>query len=225
MIKLKKENKENKVKKNSQLLTIIGCSIIFIGVSICVWKVATNHYLNKQDKEKIEEFFELEKEQLIRDVEVNIEEKEEEIVEEEVVNKPSTYLGVLEIPKIKVKNGYYNIGDSNNNVNKNIQLIEKSDTPDTPYGVLILAGHSGDSRVGYFKNLYKLENKDKAYIYYSGKKYIYELVNSYEVEKNGQVSIRRDSDITSLALITCNQKDKTKQVVYIFKLVGEEKYE
>lgn len=128
------------------------------------------------------------------------------------------YIAVLEIPKIKLKKGLYNIDSKLNNVDKNIEILHESDMPDIPNGNLILASHSGNSSISYFKNLTKLEINDKIIIYYNNEKYIYKLVNIYEVDKKGSMEIIRNNNKRVLTLITCNKKDKTKQSVFILEL-------
>ena len=64
--------------------------------------------------------------------------------------------------------------------------------PNIENGNLILASHSGTSNISYFKNLYKMQEGNKIYIYYSGIKYVYVLNNIYDVNKTGEVEIKRD---------------------------------
>lgn len=130
------------------------------------------------------------------------------------------HIGVLEIPSINLKRGFYDLSFKQNNVNKNIQVIETSTMPDVSFGNLILAAHSGNSKISYFKNLYKLKIHDIAYIYYNERKYTYQLINIYNEDKDGSISIRRPSNQTNLTLITCDKKNKTLQNIYIFKMVN-----
>lgn len=127
------------------------------------------------------------------------------------------YVGILEIKKIKLKRGFYSIDSNNNNVDKNIMVISSSDMPDVKLGNLILASHSGNSNISYFKNLDKLEIGDIASIYYLKNKYDYKLVNYYEVVKTGVVQIIKNNDVNCLTLITC-KKNMNKQLVFIFEL-------
>lgn len=131
------------------------------------------------------------------------------------------YIGILEIPIINLKRGFYDFDSKNNHVDKNIQMIETSLMPDIEYGNLILASHSGNSNISYFKNLYKLQMNDIAYIYYKDKKYTYQLINMYNEKKDGTIAIRRKSNQTNLTLITCDKKNNTLQNVYIFKMISD----
>ena len=132
------------------------------------------------------------------------------------------YLGILEIKKIKLRKGFYKLNSNLNNVDKNIMIVSSSNMPDVNKGNLILASHSGNSSVSYFRYLYKLDMEDIASIYYLGKKYDYKLINYYDVDKNGSVQIIKNNDINTLTLITC-KKNTDKQTVFIFELNKEGK--
>lgn len=132
------------------------------------------------------------------------------------------YLGILEIKKIKLRKGFYKFNSNLNDVDKNIMIVSSSDMPNVNKGNLILASHSGNSSVSYFKYLDKLDMEDIASIYYLGKKYDYKLINYYDVNKNGSVQIIKNNDINTLTLITC-KKNTDKQTVFIFELIKEGK--
>lgn len=134
------------------------------------------------------------------------------------------YVGILEIPKINLKQGFLDINSKYNNVDYNITVIQTSTYPDIDGGNFILASHSGNAYISYFKNLYKLEIGDEAYIYYKSIKYTYHIVNIYNVEKTGKVAIYRDSNATVLTLITCTKNSETEQTVYILELTNKEEY-
>lgn len=132
------------------------------------------------------------------------------------------YLGILEIKKIKLRKGFYKFNSNLNDVDKNIMIVSSSNMPDVNKGNLILASHSGNSSVSYFRYLDKLDMEDIASIYYLGKKYDYKLINYYDVDKNGSVQIIKNNDINTLTLITC-KKNTDKQTVFIFELNKEGK--
>ena len=92
--------------------------------------------------------------------------------------------------------------------------------PDVNGGNLMLMAHSGDAYISFFRYLYKLNVGDTAYVTYGGRKYQYNIVNIYNVDKTGTVTIERNFDVTTLTLITCTYNDDTKQTVYIAELVG-----
>ena len=134
----------------------------------------------------------------------------------------NNYVGYLEIPKINLKQGLVDLNNPNNNVNKNIQTIYPSDWPDVENGNLILAAHSGTSSISYFKHLYQLSTNDTVSVYYKGTKYTYKIVNIYNVPKNGQVAIYRNTHTTCITLITCTKNSDTLQTVYIGNLESKE---
>ncbi len=132
------------------------------------------------------------------------------------------YIAYLEIPKINLKQGLLNLNDSNNNVDKNIQTIYPSAWPDKENSNLILASHSGNSRISYFKNLYKLTVNDNVYIYYKNIKYTYKITNTYNTPKNGEIPIYRNTNKTTITLITCTKNNDELQTVYIGYLENKE---
>ena len=89
------------------------------------------------------------------------------------------YIGILEIPKIKLQKGFYDINNKKNNVNKNIQVLKNSTMPSENNSVLAIASHSGNGKKAFFKNLYKLEINDQINIYYQNK--IYYTVNASNI--------------------------------------------
>ena len=128
------------------------------------------------------------------------------------------YIGSIEIPKINLNKGFTDINSPYNTVNKNIQVVNHSTYPDVSGGNLILAAHSGNSYLAYFRNLYLLNIGDKAYINYNSHKYTYKIVNIYTQEKTGKIAIYRDASKTTLTLVTCTKNDKFHQTIYILEL-------
>lgn len=132
----------------------------------------------------------------------------------------SKYLGVLEIPKIGLKRGFYNVDSKYNNIRYNVSMVKGSDLPDVDKGNLILIAHSGNAYYSYFAFLYRLGIGDMVYVTYGGQKYTYQIVNIYDVVKNGVVVVHRDASKTSLTMITCTRGSDFSQTVYISELVG-----
>ena len=208
------------IKKNASKMKcqykIFGISFIIIGILLIgVYQYRISRE-NKLDDEAVDIYFE-KQEEALEDI------TNEEIIEEKEESKESSeplyeYIGVLEIPSINFKRGFLDMNDKNNTVSKNIQVLKDSDYPDVVNGNLIIAGHSGSGRIAFFKNLYKLSSGDESYIYYKNKKYIYKMIESYEVQKTGIVPIKNYSNKTILTLITCSQ-DEEKQIVLINELV------
>lgn len=134
----------------------------------------------------------------------------------------SYYIGTLEIPRIGFKRGFVSKGHSLNNVNKNIAVMSASDYPDKERGNFIVAGHSGNSSVAFFKDLWQLEKNDLAYVTYKDKKYTYRITNIYLQPKVGTVGIYRNKNVKTLTLITCTKDDSEHQTIYIAELIKEQ---
>ncbi len=132
----------------------------------------------------------------------------------------SKYLGVLEIPKIGLKRGFYNIDSRYNDIRYNVAMVRGSVLPDVDKGNLILMAHSGNAYYSYFAYLYQLNVGDMVFVTYAGQKYIYQVVNIYDVPKNGVVVIHRNIERTSLTMVTCTRGNDFSQTVYIAELVG-----
>jgi len=181
---------------------IISFILIIIGISLIIYKLYIRYEKNKIEIMLLDNYF-----------------KNNTTKKELKINNEEKYELALEIPKINLKKGLYNINSKKNNVNSNIQIIEESDMPDIVDGNLILASHSGNGKTAYFKNLYKLELNDTTIVHYNNKKYIYGVINKYEIDKIGKANIIREANKNILTLITCNQKDKSKQLVIISELL------
>lgn len=127
------------------------------------------------------------------------------------------YLGIIEIPKINLKRYLYDIDSSQNDVDKNIEILKDSDMPNVRGGNLILAGHNGNSAAGHFKNLHKVTLGDKVVINYNNINYTYEISKIYDVLKTGSVAIKRNKNKNTITLITCLGSDKQLVVIGYLK--------
>ena len=132
----------------------------------------------------------------------------------------SKYFGVLEIPKIWLKRGFYNVGSKYNNIQYNVTMVNGSTMPGSGPGNLMLMAHSGDSYISYFAYLYRLDVGDDCYITYNGISYHYQIVRIYEVEKLGMMVLSYDPNKMTLALVTCTKDNDSLQTVYIAEYVG-----
>ena len=217
---LKRKTKNNNGRKGQ--LLIVGSFLIIIGIGILGGKLVNSYLDKKQEQDLINNFYEQQEEYVV-DVPVMEEELvKEEVVEQEEKKETTTptinYIAVIKIPKIGLEKGLASKGSYWNNVNRNIEILSESDMPDVENGNVILAGHSGNSGVSYFRKLNKLQNDDTVSIVYNGKEYKYKMVNSYEIEKNGYAHIVRNAEKSTLTLITCKH-NTNKQIVVICELV------
>ena len=151
--------------------------------------------------------------------------KEEVILEnnppllvEKVNNIKEDYLGVLTIPKINLQKGFYSFDSKENNVNKNLQLLKGSNLSFENGNIIFLAAHSGESYLGYFKNLKELEVNDEIKLFLRNKEYYYTINKIYEIEKNGKININKNINDNILVLTTCS-KNKNKQLIIEAKLI------
>ena len=198
--------------KKSNKLFIISVINLVIGITLFTYNSVYDYYLNMLDKNKVDNYINDSK------IKVNVVSIDNEnTIDNEDVNN---YLGVISIPKINLEQGFYGIDNPMNNVDKNIELISNSNMPDVENGTLILAAHSGNDRVSYFNKLYKLNIDDEIEIIYNKSKYLYKLIDIYEVEKTGSITLHNINNITSLVLVTCSNFNDNLQVVYISRLVN-----
>lgn len=207
-----------KTKRNN-IFIVVGTLLIFFATSYLIFNYYSNERLKQQDNDKVEEFFEVEEEE--------IEEVVEEVVEEPKEEKQQInydYIAVLEIPKINLKRGLVSTDSKYNNVNYNIKIVDGSLMPYVRNGNLILAGHNGSAYISFFKNLCKLDINDSVYVYFDGIKYEYKIADIYDVDKTGTVNISRDKNRTTITLITCKKYSKDKQTVFIGYLSNKEAY-
>ncbi len=215
----------NNIKKRSQYIQIgffllviafvIGTLDYWDTKKIHVWDTLNTKVFFEQNPEEAEELVELTSEQT------------PEVVDKTDNSEETTnnyYVGMLEIPKINLKQGFAAFGSPYNNIDKNVTILPTSVYPDVELGNFILAGHSGQGSLAFFNELYRLKNGDKAIVYYKNVKYTYEIVNIYEQEKTGVISVYRDYKKNTLTLVTCTNNKKDKQTVYIANLVSKESY-
>lgn len=224
---LKQKKFQNKIKLKKSQICLFGSLLVIGGIVALSYnhilllkqQVISDMLLSFSDDKNIEE--------VIDDM-PTIEEVSQTAVETPVVqeekkqNKPidySKYTGVLEIPKIGLKRGFYSVGNRYNDIKYNVTMINGSTTPDVSGGNLVLAAHSGDAYISYFAYLYKLNVGDQAFVTYGGNTYKYQIVNIYNVPKTGAVTIHRNLDRTTLTLITCTKNSDTEQTVYIAEMI------
>ena len=159
------------------------------------------------------------REYLVKRLKENIDDLKEDNqveVKEEIIDT-TNYVAVLKIPKINLEKGLVSKNSIDNNVEKNIQILNESSMPDKENGNVILAGHNGNGSTSYFRNIHKLSLDDEVSIYYNGYEYKYKVMNSYKVKKTGQVDIVRNNDKNTLTLITCYGEDK--QLIVVCELI------
>lgn len=214
MVKNKKLNKKKRISPNT--VALIGAFVITLGGFFLLYnfisdkKLFAYDYMNEQIYNNNEtEIYSVNTTEVTTDEEENKTQNYQDI---------ESYIGYLEIPKIKFRRGFYNIDSKLNTVEANIEIIKGSEMPDVTNGNLIIAGHSGTGWKAFFKDLYKLEVGDEAIVTYAGINYKYKITNIYKEKNTGTVSIKRNYDKTTLTLITCTKDDSSTQTIYIVEL-------
>lgn len=220
-MQMQNQKQTNRKLKKSQIL-LLGSLLVFVGVGVLTFeyfvKMKNEVFTEMELKSSANLVVGEEDDKDTTDVPIanNLPEDKKDKV---AVVDYSKYLGVLEIPKIGLKRGFYNIDSRYNDIQYNVAMVKGSTLPDVKNGNLILMAHSGWAAISYFEYLYNLSLGDKAYVTYKGKKYTYKLVKVYDVVKNGKVKIVRSYDKTTLTLITCTRNNDKAQTVYILELV------
>lgn len=140
-------------------------------------------------------------------------------------NVTYNYAGRLKIPEINLNRGFMKYGQSGNNVDQNIAIMQGSTYPDDRYSHMIIAAHSGSGWNAYFTNLDDLSLGAFAYITYKGKEYKYELIRIHkDSQSDGGIDLYRRSSKKHLTLVTCSRPDfHTYYLVLTFELVSEYK--
>lgn len=195
---MKKER--NKIKLGKYFI-LLGSIIILIYILFCLISDASEK--NKIDK-------------IINNPDIEPVELNKPVVTQKIKEK---YAAVLEIPKIGLKKGIYCYKSPLNNVDENITILKPFSTPSKDNSIFVLASHSGNSKVSYFKNLNKLLKGDLVIVYYNNTKYYYKIIDFYLEKKNGYISIPRLKEGKYIVLTTC--KDSINQLIYIGKLSKE----
>lgn len=180
----------------------IGYLLLIIGTFITTYKYVNERKEIITEKNKIEYTLQKQVGYLKKDIE-------------------DIYDAILYIPQINLKKGIYKKNDKRNNIEENVTIHSSSDYPNKDFSNLILIAHSGTGKKAYFNELHKLNEDSLIEFYYQNVKYVYKINNYYQVEKNGKANIKRDINKKTVTLITCSQKDKTKQLIYIGYLIDE----
>ena len=201
--------KLKRAKRNKKFIVLIIIGVLLILISLLVFIIRYRYYENKSanDRKQVDEFL---SQPVLNNIETN------EVISDEVNSDTNIndYIAVLEIPAINLTRGLVDKSSPNNNVNKNIYMLKDTVLPDEDtISHIILASHSGNSYVSYFKNLHKLDINDEIYFYYKNNKYIYSIYKIDEVDKTGNIELKKtySSDIT---LITCKGNLKKQIVIY-----------
>lgn len=201
--------KRNKFLKPKKLIPL---SFILIGTTIITFFIITDLRISYLEDKAINSYYE----NSYLETDDNYKNSEEKLTQSST--SKIQYIAILTIPKINLKKGLVDKNSKLNDVNHNIEILKDSDMPDKEKGNVILASHSGNSRISFFKDLNKLSLKDELSIDYMNQTYRYEVTNVYEIDKTGNAKIVRNHSISTLTLITCKH-NTNKQIIVICDLI------
>ena len=119
----------------------------------------------------------------------------------------------IKIDKLKINNPIYEKGSINNNIDKNVIILDQSDYPDKQNGTVLIGAHSGTAKESYFKNLNKLVIGDVIKLTYRDKLYTYKVDKISKDNKDGKISINYENKKNRLVLFTCYPKDKNNYLI------------
>ena len=189
------------MKKESKVL---GLLLLLIGLILIHYNIINNFWYEKIENNKITNYFK-------NDYDAVPMTKKKKIIELSNKGFYKSYIGIIEIPKISLKKGFYRINSKYNNVANGIEVLKDSTFPERKNSTLILASHSGNSKVSHFKDLIYLTKNNLVYIYYKNKKYIYKIEECDKTNKNGHIKIKQYEKGRRLILTTCKNDELDKQ--------------
>lgn len=202
-------------KRRFNYYILISIFLILSGVLIIGLYLYEIVLIKNNESKLLENFY---KNSVISDVKEEKDDQEKEKSSNKKTQNNYTY--VLKIPKINLEKGLYDVNNSFNRIDYNIEILKESRPPNILKSNFILVSHSGNSVNSYFRNLYKLKVKDFVYLHYQNIVYKYQVVNVYEVDKTGSIHILRNGNINCITLITCKH-NSNKQIVVIGELISK----
>lgn len=220
MVKKTKQSNIRTRRISPNLTAIMGALVIMIGGFFLSYD-----YINSMKVSAFDSFgasLYKEEDGIAKIEPVDTEEQKEETGSKEDVTTQvaESYLGYLTIPKINLKKGFFPIESSQNDVDRNLFIVNGSAYPDVERGNFIIASHSGAGWNAFFRQLYKVEKGDQAIVSYNGKNYTYTITKIYTQAKTGTIAIYRNYEKTTLTLVTCTKDDLSRQTVYIAELTN-----
>ena len=118
--------------------------------------------------------------------------------------------GKIQIDRINLSNDLYDINSKENTVDKNVTIL-RGDFEEKN-GTVIIAAHSGNSKISYFQNLDKLQINDQVKIIYNSKEYTYIIKDIWNTKKTGEIKIP-NMNTNQLVLTTCSPHKDNYQLI------------
>lgn len=121
-------------------------------------------------------------------------------------------IGYIYIHKINLKEKLYSINNKKNKVNQNVSILKDSTFPNKKESTMIIAAHSGEGHLAYFKNLNKLEIGDLIKLKLYNRIYTYKVQDKWEEKKTGSIRFPI-IDKKQLILTTCSTNKDNYQLI------------
>ena len=200
-----------------KIITFICMMMVFSGMCLLTYNIIKDKEIKREDNKKIEEFFNNYSEEIEN---INTDENVETVIVNNDIDL-SSYLAVIEIPSISLKTGVVMSDTSYKSMDRNVSVFPTSDMPNVKDGNFILFGHNGNSRVSYFKNIYKLNKGDDIYIYYNNQKFNYKVISKYDISMNSDIPLSKIDGKTIITLITCKKNNNKYRTIVVGGLVND----
>lgn len=189
---------------------IVGILIIIIGMFFLFQSINTDNQYKKEDEEALDVFFD------------KYNHKNENIVNDNKTTQNKNkvfYVAAIEVPSISLKTGIVMSDKTFSSMDRSVSIYPTSDFPDVAGGNFVLFAHSGNSRISYFKNIYKLNTGDEIRIYYNNNEYTYKVIKKYKIHETDDTPLHKMKDKTIISLITCDKVDSNYRTVVVGELI------
>ncbi len=128
-------------------------------------------------------------------------------------NYTDNSIGNIYIPKIKLNRRIYPYNSKENNIERNVTILDGTTFPNKNSSIIFLAAHSGTGSNAFFKNLKYLENEDLIYFIYNNEKYVYVIDSKKEVTKNGFIAVQKKYN-HEIILTTCSDNPNKQLIIH-----------
>ena len=192
--------------------------ILFFGTTFLAVNLYSNYSTNKTNEEQKISFMQ------------NLKELKNDVLDDNSETEYNlhdfldVYNAVIKIDNINLFQGVVKSDKTASTIDDNVSYLRISDLPSAENGNFILAAHSGNDEVSYFKNLKRLKSNDEIKIYYNDNIYIYVVNKNFITNKNDLSVFDRIDKQTTITLITYDHNDNRIIVQgYLREVVGYKK--
>ena len=127
---------------------------------------------------------------------------------------------ILNIPAIQLEEKIFNKNSKYNQLKNGLYLLPESTDLNSEKTNIIIASHSGNAKISYFKNLDQLKINDEIKIIKENEVYLFRVINIYEEPKDGDIIINRYNKKT-ITLVTCKKETSDLHLVISAIYSGE----